>query len=131
MALIGAISTIGSYTMGSRVLGFVRDVLVAAMLGAGPVADAFFDAFTLPTLFRRLFAEGAFSAAFVPMFARRLEGDGRDEAEAFARRALAVLFWALGAVIIAAEIGMPWIMRALGHAATHRRQRGEQDGFLG
>ena len=59
MALIGAISTIGSYTMGSRVLGFVRDILVAAMLGAGPVADAFFVAFKLPNLFRRLFAEGA------------------------------------------------------------------------
>ena len=118
MALIGAISTIGSYTMASRVLGFVRDILVAAMLGAGPVADAFFVAFKLPNLFRRLFAEGAFAAAFVPMFARRLEGDGRGEAEAFARRALAVLFWTLGAVVIAAEIGMPWIMRVLAPGFT-------------
>jgi putative peptidoglycan lipid II flippase len=118
MALLGAIATIGSFTMGSRILGFVRDILVAAMLGAGPVADAFFVAFKLPNLFRRLFAEGAFSAAFVPLFARKLEGDGRAEAEAFAGRALAVLFWSLSIVVIAAEISMPWIMVALAPGFT-------------
>ena len=126
MALLGAISAIGGYTMGSRVLGFVRDILVAAILGAGPVADAFFVAFKLPNLFRRLFAEGAFSAAFVPLFARKLEGggkgeergEGRAEAEAFAVSAFAVLFWALGAVVIAAEIAMPWIMRVLAPGFT-------------
>ena len=123
MALLGAISTIGSYTMGSRILGFVRDILVAAMLGAGPVADAFFVAFKLPNLFRRLFAEGAFSAAFVPLFARKLEGDGRAEAEAFAGRALAVLFWSLGLFVIAAEIGMPWIMRALAPGFTESPEK--------
>ncbi|MEE8123737.1 MAG: lipid II flippase MurJ, partial [Alphaproteobacteria bacterium] len=68
MALLRSITTVGGYTMISRLLGFVRDVLLAALLGAGPVADAFFVAFKLPNFFRRLFAEGAFNAAFVPMF---------------------------------------------------------------
>ncbi len=70
MALLRSVATVGGYTMVSRVLGFVRDVLVAAWLGAGPVADAFFVAFKFPNFFRRLFAEGAFNAAFVPSFAR-------------------------------------------------------------
>jgi len=126
MALFGAISTISGYTMGSRALGFIRDILVAATLGAGLVADAFFVAFKLPNLFRRLFAEGAFSAAFVPLFARKLEdgdkgeerGEGRAEAEAFAVSAFAALFWALGAVVIAAEISMPWIIRVLAPGFT-------------
>ena len=63
--------------MGSRVLGFLRDILIASVLGAGPVADAFFVAFKLPNFLRRLFAEGAFNAAFVPLFAGSLERDGR------------------------------------------------------
>ncbi|NQV57284.1 MAG: murein biosynthesis integral membrane protein MurJ, partial [Rhodospirillales bacterium] len=113
MALLGAITTISGFTMGSRVLGFVRDILVAATLGAGPVADAFFVAFKLPNLFRRLFAEGAFAAAFVPLFAKRLEGDGKAAAVDFARQALAVLFWALLIFVALAEVFMPWIMQFL------------------
>ena len=57
-------------------LGFIRDVLIAAVLGAGPIADAFFVAFRVPNLFRRLFAEGAFDAAFIPLFAKRFHGEG-------------------------------------------------------
>ena len=76
MRLLSAIATVGGYTMASRVLGFVRDILIAALLGAGPVADAFFVAFKLPNFFRRLFAEGAFSAAFVPLFTRILGEEG-------------------------------------------------------
>ena len=71
MALFRSIATVGSYTMLSRILGFARDILIAAMLGAGPVADAFFVAFKLPNFFRRLFAEGAFNAAFIPLFTAR------------------------------------------------------------
>jgi len=81
MALLKAITTVGSYTMASRVLGFVRDILVAAALGAGPVADAFFVAFKLPNLFRRLFAEGAFNAAFVPQFSGAMESGGQAAAK--------------------------------------------------
>ena len=76
MALIRSAATVGGYTMLSRVLGFLRDILIAAALGAGPVADAFFVAFRIPNMFRRLVAEGAFAAAFVPMYSRRLEADG-------------------------------------------------------
>ena len=111
MALLKSIATVGGYTMMSRVLGFVRDILVAAILGAGPVADAFFIAFKIPNLFRRLFAEGAFNAAFVPLFAGKLEGDGDETARAFANRAFSVLFWVLLGLLIVMELGMPWIMR--------------------
>src|ERR1700756_1770507 len=68
MALLRSAAPVGGYTMASRVLGFIRDILTAAFLGAGPVADAFFVAQRLPNLFRSLFAEGAFSAAFVALF---------------------------------------------------------------
>jgi len=94
----------------SRVLGFVRDILIAAVLGTGAVADAFFVAFRFPNLFRRLFAEGAFNAAFVPLFAKRLEGEGKSAARSFAEEALAVLFVALMITTLAAEIAMPWLM---------------------
>ena len=68
--------TVGVATLASRLFGFLRDVLSAAMLGTGPVADAFIVAFRLPNLFRRLFAEGAFNSAFVPLFAKKVEVDG-------------------------------------------------------
>ena len=64
--MLRGILTVGGWTMASRLLGFARDMLIAAMLGAGPIADAFFVALKLPNLFRRLFGEGAFNAAFVP-----------------------------------------------------------------
>ena len=81
MALVRSVATVGGYTMLSRLTGFARDMLMAAVLGAGPVSDAFFVAFKLPNFFRRLFAEGAFNAAFVPLFAARLHegGDGRGK----------------------------------------------------
>ena len=78
MKLYRAFATVGGLTMVSRVLGFVRDILIAAMLGTGAVADAFFVAFRFPNLFRRLFGEGAFNSAFVPLFAKRLEGEGAE-----------------------------------------------------
>ena len=81
MSLVKNVGTIGGLTAVSRVFGFVRDMLLARVLGAGLAADAWQLAFTLPNTFRRLFAEGAFSVAFVPMYTRRLhaEEDGGDE----------------------------------------------------
>ena len=73
----------------SRVLGLARDILMAALLGTGPVAQAFLIAFTLPNMFRRFFAEGAFNLAFVPMFAKKVEAG--EDAEGFARDALSGL----------------------------------------
>ena len=76
MSLVRAFATVSGLTLVSRLLGYGRDVLIAAALGAGVTSDAFFVAFKLPNFFRRLFAEGAFAAAFVPVFARSLEGQG-------------------------------------------------------
>jgi len=108
-----AVATVGGLTMVSRVLGFVRDVLVAAILGAGMIADAFFVAFKLPNFFRRLFAEGAFSAAFIPLFAETLTRQGQEEARVFAERILSVLLATLIALTLAAQLGMPWLMKLL------------------
>ncbi len=113
MALFRSIATVGGYTLISRVLGFIRDILLAAILGASVVADAFFVAFKLPNFFRRLFAEGAFNAAFVPMFAGFFEKNGRQEAKRFGEEVLAVLFVALALFVAAAEVAMPWLLYAL------------------
>ncbi len=113
MKLLPAIATVGGYTMVSRVLGFVRDIMIAAFLGAGMVADAFFVAFKLPNFFRRLFAEGAFNAGFVPIFSEILEQDGREAAREFAQSALAVLVVALVLLVGLFQAFMPWLMYGL------------------
>ena len=110
MRLLNSIATVGGYTMASRILGFVRDILIAATLGAGPVADAFFVAFKLPNFFRRLFAEGAFAAAFVPMFTGVLTGEGFDAARRFGAQVLSVLAVALLVFCTVMQIAMPWAM---------------------
>jgi putative peptidoglycan lipid II flippase len=110
MTLLRSIATVGSMTMVSRVFGFVRDILIAAVLGAGMMADVFFVAFKFPNLFRRLFAEGAFNMAFVPIFAGILEEKGEQEASEFADQAMAVLLWALFGLVIVFELAMPWVM---------------------
>ena len=113
MSLMRSVMTVGGMTLLSRVLGFVRDVLMAALLGAGAVAEAFVVAFRLPNLFRRFFGEGAFNAAFVPLFAKRLEGEGRVAALQFAEEAFAGLLFVLLVLTIVAELFMPafvWIM---------------------
>src|SRR5215472_7817616 len=113
MSLLRSVTTVGSYTLLSRVMGFVRDILTAALLGAGPVADAFFVAQRLPNLFRSLFAEGAFSAAFVPLFAGMMAEQGKERARVFAEDALAVLLAALLIFVLLGEIFMPWVMRVV------------------
>ena len=94
-SLARAVFTVGGLTMGSRVVGFIRDLAIAGFGGAGVVTDAFFIALAIPNFFRRLFGEGAFSAAFTPMFAGKLESEGRAAARAFAEQSLAVLLPAL------------------------------------
>ncbi|MCL5776614.1 murein biosynthesis integral membrane protein MurJ [Limibaculum sp. FT325] len=111
--LFRAFATVGGWTMASRVLGFVRDILMAAFLGSGPVAQAFVVAFTLPNLFRRFFAEGAFNTAFVPMFAKRLEGEGPEPARRFAEEAMAGLAAVLIVFTLLAQAAMPWLVLAL------------------
>jgi len=113
MALIRSVATVGSYTLLSRVFGFIRDILTAAILGAGPVADAFFVAQRLPNLFRSLFAEGAFSAAFVPLASGALAEGGVAAAREFAEEAFAVLFAALLVFVVLGEVFMPALMHVI------------------
>ncbi|PLX38181.1 MAG: murein biosynthesis integral membrane protein MurJ [Hyphomicrobiales bacterium] len=113
MNLLRNFATVGIATMTSRVLGFVRDILIAAVFGTGPIADAFFVAFKLPNLFRRLFAEGAFNSAFVPLFARSLEEEGEDGARRFGEDILAAFLAALIAFTAIAEIVMPLLVYVL------------------
>jgi putative peptidoglycan lipid II flippase len=101
---------VGVITTGSRILGFVRDALVAAVLGTGPAADAYLAAFRFPNLFRRLFAEGAFNTAFIPLFAKQLEHDGMEPARLWAARIMSWLVVVVTGVTIAVEIFMPWIL---------------------
>ena len=118
--MLRGVLTVGGWTMASRVLGFARDMLIAAMLGAGPVADAFFVALKLPNLFRRLFGEGAFNAAFVPEFSGLLAAEGPQAARQFATEAFAVMTFWLGALTVVGEVFMPQMMAVLapGFAAT-------------
>ena len=113
MQLYRAFATVGGLTLLSRVFGFLRDILVAATLGSGAVADAFFVAFRFPNLFRRLFGEGAFNSAFIPLFAKRLEGEGREAARKFAEEALSGLLLVLLILTVVAEIFMPLMMLGL------------------
>src|SRR5262245_47541218 len=113
MSLLKNFATVGGATATSRVLGFIRDIFIAAALGAGPVAEAFFVAQRLPNLFRRIFAEGGFASAFVPLFTKTHESDGEKEALRFAEESLAALAAAVIIVTIVAEIGMVWLTFAL------------------
>lgn len=109
MSLLKKFASVGSATMASRVLGFVREMMIAAFLGTGPIADAFYAAFRFPNLFRRLFAEGAFNAAFIPLFAKRLE-EGEKSAKEFTRDVVSVLILILLIVSALAIIFMPWLV---------------------
>ncbi|MHA3916630.1 murein biosynthesis integral membrane protein MurJ [Halovulum sp. GXIMD14793] len=118
--LLPAFLTVGVWTLVSRLLGFARDVLFAAFLGSSAAGEAFFAAFTLPNMFRRLFAEGAFNMAFVPMFSRRLERG--EDAEGFAQEAFAGLATVLIGLTLLAQLTMPWLvlMLASGFAGDER-----------
>jgi putative peptidoglycan lipid II flippase len=113
MALVRSVATLGSYTMISRVLGFVREILTATFLGASGLSDTFFVALRLPNMFRSLFAEGAFSIAFVPIFAGKVATDGAVEAKRFAEDALAVLLAGLLIFLLLGEGCAPWILDAI------------------
>jgi putative peptidoglycan lipid II flippase len=109
--LVTGFVTVGAWTLVSRILGFVRDVFIAAYLGAGPVAEAFLIAFALPNMFRRFFAEGAFNMAFVPMFAKKLEAG--EDAHGFAQDAFAGLATLLIGLTLLAHLAMPWLVLAM------------------
>jgi putative peptidoglycan lipid II flippase len=106
--LIRNFSIVGAWTLASRILGFVRDMLIANFLGSGPVAEAFMIAFSLPNMFRRLFAEGAFNTAFIPMLSKRISN--RRMAEVFASDALSFLVASILLTTAVAEIFMPFFV---------------------
>lgn len=114
-SLIGSSLVFSAWTLVSRILGFVRDLVLTARLGAsaGPAADAFYAALAFPNLFRRLFAEGAFAAAFVPAYARKLKADGEAGADKLASDALATVAAVTVALTVVAQLAMPWIMLAV------------------
>ena len=111
--MLRSLMQVSGFTAISRVLGFVRDILIARYLGSGLLGDAFFSAFRFPNLFRRIFGEGAFNAAFVPMFGRRLEKEGKEDAMKFASNAFSTLLVVLVALTIVAIPCMHWIMGAV------------------
>jgi putative peptidoglycan lipid II flippase len=111
--MIRTILSVGGWTLVSRTTGFIRDILLAAALGAGPVADAFFVAFRLPNHFRAIFGEGAFNAALVPTYARARETSGPDPASAFAGRTFTLVLLVQAVLLALALPGMPWIVALL------------------
>ena len=111
ISLIRSILTVGGWTLLSRGAGFARDMMLAAYLGAGPVADAFNVAFSLPNMFRRFFAEGAFNMAFVPMYAKKLEAG--EDANGFARDAFNGMAAILMVFSVLGTLAMPWLVYAM------------------
>jgi putative peptidoglycan lipid II flippase len=106
MNLIKSTGTFSFFTIISRLLGYLRDILIAVFLGTGPIADAFFVAFRIPNTFRRLFAEGTFNAAFVPSYASELS-QGKDRSEKFATNVFNLLIMILLFIVLIVEIFMP------------------------
>ena len=123
MSLLKHVGTIGGLTLVSRIAGMAREMIFARVLGANAVTDAWFQAFIIPNVFRRLFAEGAFSAAFVPMFSKRLhaseeEGGGMEAARSFSADVLSVFLPVLIAVCAVLELAMPGVIWLLSDKAT-------------
>jgi putative peptidoglycan lipid II flippase len=122
--MLGRIFTVGGYTLLSRLTGFARDIMLAAILGAGPVADAFFVALRLPNHFRAIFAEGAFNAAFVPAYAH-LYGQNQTSAKLFANRIFTLLFGAQIVMLVVAWLFMPQVIGILAPGFSDDPARGE------
>ncbi|WP_299780728.1 murein biosynthesis integral membrane protein MurJ [uncultured Roseobacter sp.] len=120
--LISGLFTVGGWTLMSRILGFVRDAMILALLGTGPLYQAYVVAFRLPNMFRRFFAEGAFNMAFVPMFSKRLEGG--DDPNGFASDAFAGLATVLIGLTLVAMAAMPWLIYALASGFAGQEQFG-------
>lgn len=113
MKLYRSFATVAFYTIGSRIFGFIRTILIARYLGAGVISDALTMSFKLPSVLRRIFAEGAFNAAFIPMFTGILSSHGSKPAKEFAQDILNILLWSLLIITIVSEIIMPDLLGTL------------------
>src|SRR2546423_1760917 len=116
--MLGRIFTVSGLTLLSRLTGFARDVVLAAVLGAGPVADAFFVALRLPNHFRAIFAEGAFNAAFVPAYARLRAASGAEAAGVFADRVFTLLLASQVVLLAVALVFTPGVIELLATASS-------------
>ena len=113
-----AAGTVGAATFLSRIFGYIRDMVLAAFFGAGPLTDAFIAAFRIPNLLRRLFGEGSLGISFIPVFSELLEKNGKQEAFRLAYSAVRLLSVVL---VLAAVLGIllaPWITRAIAYGFT-------------
>jgi putative peptidoglycan lipid II flippase len=116
--VVGALGSIGAATLASRVLGFVRDMVVALAFGAGPVTDAFFVAFRIPNILRRLLAEGALSTAIVPVFTEYASAHPRAEFQRLLRAVLGAALVALTVTVLVGIAAAPWIVRVIAPGFT-------------
>jgi putative peptidoglycan lipid II flippase len=110
MRIIRAMATVGGYTGVSRIFGLIRECLMSHIIGASPITDAFLVAFRFPNFFRRIFAEGAFNASFVPQFSGQLASEGLGSAKLLAEQVMAVLGTTLLLFVIFVVMATPWIM---------------------
>lgn len=123
MSLFKSVATFGGLTLVSRITGFLRDMVLANFLGAGAIADAFVVAFKLPNLFRSLFAEGAFTSAFVPLFSQKLVTDGKKKSLFFAAQAISLLVLIVGLFVVLFEILMPYVVEVLAPGFIDDKQK--------
>ncbi len=123
MRLISSVATISFFTMGSRIFGFFRSMLMAMLVGAGAMSDALIISIKIPSVMRRIFAEGAFNSAFIPIFAGMLAKDGHEKARSYAEQVFSLLVIVLSVVVVFCEIFMPFVIKTLlpGFSATPER----------
>lgn len=123
MSLAKSFFTVSFFTMFSRIFGFVRDILMAAILGTSGVAEVFLVAFKLPNFFRRLFAEGAFNAAFVPIFSKKVDTEGREAAIEYSNNIMSILFFTLIIVVSCFEIAMPIVINIIAPGFSNQEDK--------
>ena len=111
--VVGALGSIGAATLASRLLGFVRDMVVARAFGAGPITDAFFVAFRIPNILRRLLAEGALATAVIPVFTEYAATRSREDFRRLLRAIFGAALVVLGATAVLGIVAAPWIVRAI------------------
>ncbi len=127
MSLLRSAATVSSFTLFSRITGLVRDVLIASAFGAGPLTDAFWVAFRIPNLLRRLFAEGAFSQAFVPILGHVRSSKSAEEVRVLLDRVALLLTFALMLVTLAGMLATPWVVSAMASGMTTAAKQTEFD----
>ncbi len=127
MSLLRSAATVSGFTLFSRITGLARDVLIAASFGAGPLTDAFWVAFRIPNLLRRLFAEGAFSQAFVPILGQARSTRPAEEVRVLLDRVALLLTFALMLVTLAGVIGAPWVVSAMASGLRGAARQAEFD----